>query len=347
MQNTAEQIAALVNGTVDGDPSVQITHPAKIEEAGPGSITFLADPAYEHHLYGNQATAVLVSRAFTPKQTLAASLIRVDDVRAAVTSLLVAFQETEASRTKRATSAQAVVHESAQIGENVRIGKFSVVEAGAEIGDDTVILDQVYIGPGVKIGARCVLYPGTRVLRDCIIGNDCTFHSNVVIGSDGFGFAPQSDGTYKKVPQVGNVLIEDHVEIGACTVIDRATMGSTLIREGVKLDNLIQIGHNVEVDINTVIAAQAGIAGSAKIGKSVRIGGQVGIAGHLTIADGISLQAKSGVGGHLREEGQALMGAPALPYRDFQRSYVVFKQLPEVYRELARLKKEVEALKEK
>ncbi|MEM6397260.1 MAG: UDP-3-O-(3-hydroxymyristoyl)glucosamine N-acyltransferase [Bacteroidota bacterium] len=347
MQITAQQLATLVNGKVDGDPEAIITHPAKIEEAGSGSITFLADPAYEHHLYKSEGTAVLVSLDFKPKQTISPTMIRVANVRAAVSQLLSTFQQTEAERTKRATSTKAIVHETAAIGENVRIGKFAIIEEGVTIGNDTVILDQVYIGPGVRLGARCVIYPGTRILRDCVIGNDCTLHSNVVIGSDGFGFAPQSDGSYEKVPQVGNVLIEDQVDIGANTVIDRATMGSTIIRRGAKLDNLIQIGHNVEVGKNTVIAAQAGIAGSAKIGENVRIGGQVGIAGHLTIADGISLQAKSGVGGHLREEGQALMGAPALPYRDFQRSYVVFKQLPEVYRELSKLRKEVKELRKK
>ena len=345
MQISTAQLAQLIQGKVEGDPNAMISHPAKIEEAGPGGITFLADPAYEAYLYSTGATAVLVSQDFQPKQPLDCTLIRVDNVRMAVGQLLTAFQETQADRVARTTSERSEVHPTAQIGEQVAIGHFSVVEAEAQIGEGTVILDQVYIGHGVRIGRNCTIFPGVRINKDCEIGDNCVLHANVIIGSDGFGFAPQADGSYTKVPQLGKAVVEDDVEIGANTVIDRATMGATIIRKGVKLDNLIQIGHNVEIGSNTVIAAQAGIAGSSKIGQGCRIGGQVGIAGHLTIADGTQLQAQSGVGGHLREPGASLMGSPALNYRDFQRSYVVFKQLPELYREMNRLKRELAELR--
>ncbi|MEM7571463.1 MAG: UDP-3-O-(3-hydroxymyristoyl)glucosamine N-acyltransferase [Bacteroidota bacterium] len=346
MQISAAQLAQIIQGEVEGDPSAMISHPAKIEEAGAGGITFLADPAYESFLYTTGATAVLVSQDFQPKQAISCTLIRVANVRMAVGQLLTAFQENEAAQIERTIAEQAVVDPNAQVGEQVAIGRFSIVEAGAHIGHGTLILDQVYIGTGARIGKNCTLYPGVRISKDCEIGDNCVLHANVVIGSDGFGFAPQADGSYTKVPQLGKVIVEDDVEIGANTVIDRATMGATLIRKGVKLDNLIQIGHNVEIGENTVIAAQAGIAGSSKIGKGCRIGGQVGIAGHLSIADGTQLQAQSGVGGHLREAGASLMGSPALNYRDFQRSYVVFKQLPQLYRELDRLKKELADLRD-
>lgn len=346
MQISAAQLAQIIQGEVEGDPSAMISHPAKIEEAGPGGITFLADPAYESFLYSTGATAVLVSNDFQPRQPISCTLIRVANVRMAVGQLLTAFQESEAAQIERTISAQAVVDPKAQLGEQVAIGRFSIVEADARIGSGTLILDQVYVGTGVRIGKNCTLHPGVRIAKGCEIGDNCVLHANVVIGSDGFGFAPQADGSYTKVPQLGKVIVEDDVEIGANTVIDRATMGATLIRKGVKLDNLIQIGHNVEIGEHTVIAAQAGIAGSSKIGKGCRIGGQVGIAGHLSIADGTQLQAQSGVGGHLRETGASLMGSPALNYRDFQRSYVVFKQLPQLYRELDRLKKELSDLRD-
>lgn len=341
MQISAAALAKMIDATVEGDPEVIITGPARIEEAGSGQITFLANPAYEHHLYATQATAVLVSRDFKPKTEVTPTLLRVDNVYETVSGLLQVYQQDEAAKTPRQVSHQACVDEDTQLGKNVRVGKFTVISEGASIGDGTVILDQVFIGPNVTVGKNCTVYPGARVLRDCVIGDNCVLHANVVIGSDGFGFLPDGEGNYRKVPQVGNVLIEDDVEIGSNTTVDRATMGSTLIRRGVKLDNLIQVGHNVEIGPNTVIAAQTGIAGSTKIGANCRIGGQVGFAGHLTIADGTNLQAQSGVARHIKEPNQALGGAPAFNYRDWIKSSILYARLPEIYKRIAQLEKKI------
>ncbi|MEM1356926.1 MAG: UDP-3-O-(3-hydroxymyristoyl)glucosamine N-acyltransferase [Bacteroidota bacterium] len=342
MQITAAKLAEMINATLEGDPEVVITAPAKIEEAGPGSITFLANPAYEHHLYTTGATAVLVSHDFQPKAPIASTLLRVADVRRTVGELLAVYQKDEAAQTRRAISAQAAVDEQAQLGEKVRVGKFAIVEAGAIIGAGSVILEQVYVGPNVSIGKNCTIYPGVRLLRDCVIGDNCILHANVVIGGDGFGFNHDSNsGRYTKIPQVGNVIIEDDVEIGAGTTIDRAVMGSTVIRKGVKLDNLIQIAHNVEIGINTVIAAQTGIAGSTKIGANCRIGGQVGIAGHAIIGDNTQIQAQSGVASSTAPN-SAIGGSPAYNFSDYLRSYTVFKNLPEMMRDLRKRLKSLE-----
>ncbi|MEL7163218.1 MAG: UDP-3-O-(3-hydroxymyristoyl)glucosamine N-acyltransferase, partial [Bacteroidota bacterium] len=253
MEITAAQLAKMIDATVEGDPEAVINAPAKIEEAGPGSITFLANLAYEHHLYTTGATAVLVSRDFTPRKAVSPTLLRVDDVRKTVGQLLSVYGNNEAAQTARRVSANAAVDPGAQLGPEVRIGKFTIVEEGASIGAGTVILDQVYVGPNVRIGRGCTIYPGVRLLRDCVVGDNCILHANVVIGGDGFGFNqnPES-GVYTKIPQIGNVVIENDVEIGAGTTIDRAVMGSTVIKQGVKLDNLIQIAHNVEIGKNTV-----------------------------------------------------------------------------------------------
>ncbi|TXF88556.1 UDP-3-O-(3-hydroxymyristoyl)glucosamine N-acyltransferase [Neolewinella aurantiaca] len=335
MKITAVKLAEMIGATVEGNPDVIISSPAKIEEAGPGSITFLANPAYEHHLYNTGASAVLVSLDFAPREPVKPTLLRVADVYGTVSNLLAVYKQDEAAQTRRAVSAHAAVEDTATLGDNVRIGKFSVVEQGAVIGEGTVILDQVYIGPNVTIGKDCVLYPGVRVLRDCVLGDNCVLHANVVIGGDGFGFAPDPEtGRYNKVPQIGNVVLHDRVEIGASTTIDRATMGSTVIHSGVKLDNLIQVAHNVEIGENTVIAAQAGIAGSAKIGKNCRIGGQAGIGGHCTLADGTQVQAQSGVINNITKSGAKLGGSPHMHYPDYLRSYAVFKNLPSVVNKL-------------
>ena len=345
MQITAAKLAEMIGAVVEGDPDVNISAPAKIEEAGPGSITFLANPAYEHHLYTTGASAVLVSLDFAPREPVRPTLLRVADVYGTVSNLLAVYQTDEASSTKRAVSAHAAVEADAKLGEDVRIGKFSVVESGASVGAGTVVLDQVYIGPNVSVGKNCVLYPGVRILRDCVVGDDCILHANVVVGGDGFGFAPDPEtGRYNKVPQIGNVVIHDRVEIGASTTIDRATMGSTVIRSGVKLDNLIQVAHNVEIGENTVIAALAGIAGSAKIGRNCRIGGQVGIGGHCTLADGTQVQAQAGVINNIVKEGAKLGGSPHMHYPDYLRSYAVFKHLPSV---VGKLKKELAELRSK
>ncbi|NJB87589.1 UDP-3-O-[3-hydroxymyristoyl] glucosamine N-acyltransferase [Lewinella marina] len=342
MQISAAALAQMIGAALEGDPDVMITGPARIEEAGQGQITFLANPAYEHHLYGTEAAAVLVSRQFQPKNELSTTLLRVDNVYETVRGLLEIYQQDEATKTVRQVSQHACVEDDAQLGKDVRVGKFTVISSGARIGASTVVLDQVFIGPNVRIGEHCTIYPGARILRDCVIGNHCVLHPNVVIGADGFGFLPDGDNHYRKIPQVGNVIIEDHVEIGSNTTIDRATMGSTLIRQGVKLDNLIQIGHNVEIGNNTVIAAQAGVAGSTKIGANCRIGGQVGFAGHLTIADGTNIQAQSGIARHIREPNQALAGSPAFGYRDWIKSSLLHTRLPELYKRIARLEKKLE-----
>ncbi len=339
MQISAAALAKMIDATIDGDPEVIITGPARIEEAGDGQITFLANPAYEHHLYQTKAAAVLVSRDFQPRKPVSPTLLRVDNVYETVSGLLQVYQQDEATKTVRQISQHAVVDKTAELAERVRIGKFTVVSEKASIGVGTVILDQVFIGPNVRIGKNCTIYPGARILRDCVVGDDCVLHANVVIGSDGFGFLPDGEGNYRKVPQVGNVVIEDQVEIGANTTVDRATMGSTHIRRGVKLDNLIQIGHNVEIGANTVIAAQTGVAGSTKIGANCRIGGQVGFAGHLTVADGTNIQAQSGIARHIKETNQSLAGAPAFGYRDWVKSTILFARLPELYKRVARLEK--------
>lgn len=335
MQITAAKLAEMINATIEGDPEVIISAPAKIEEAGPGTITFLGNLAYEHYLYDTGATAVLVSKNFQPKAPVSPTLLRVDDVYSTVSQLLSVYQQSESDQTNRAISAKASVDETAKLSNEVRIGKFSIVSEGAEIGTGSVILDQVYVGPNVKVGKNCTIYPGVRILRDCVIGDDCIIHSNVVIGGDGFGFAPDpATGRYNKVPQIGNVIIHNRVEIGASTTIDRATMGSTIIHEGVKLDNLIQIAHNVEIGKNTVIAALAGVAGSAKIGANCRIGGQAGISGHCIIADGAQIQGQAGVTNSIREEGASLGGSPHMKFSDFMRSSAVFRQLPQVINDL-------------
>ena len=328
MQVTAKDLAILLNGTVEGNPDIMVHKPSKIEEGEIGTISFLGNPKYEHYAYTTQSSVLLVSQAFVPTQSIAATLIRVEDVYASVAILLDRFGAVE----KKAAiiSSRASIHAGATIAEGVTIGDFVVIEQGACIGHASFIYPQVYIGENVKIGKNVILYPGVRVYKDCEIGDNCILHANTVIGSDGFGFAPLEDGSYKKVVQIGNVIIERNVEIGANTAIDRATMGSTIIREGVKLDNLIQIAHNVEVGRNTVIAAQTGIAGSTKLGEQCMIGGQCGFVGHITVADGTKTQAQSGVASTIKEPNKAWFGYPAIPYNDYLRAFTIFKKLPDL-----------------
>lgn len=334
MQITAGALAQMLSGSIEGDASTLIYRPAKIEEGQPGSICFFHNEKYESYVYSSKASAILVSINFIPKKTVSATLIKVEDVYSSVAILLDKFGNLSEEKREPALSAQAIIDSSASIGESVSIGHFSIVESGVEIGENCVIESQVYIGKNVKIGARCKIKTGVRILNQCVLGEDCTIHANAVIGSDGFGFAPQQDGSFKKVAQIGNVEIGNEVEIGAGTTIDRATMGSTIIEDGVKLDNLIQIAHNVIVGQNTVIAAQTGIAGSTKIGKNCKIGGQVGISGHIEIADGTQIQGQSGITSSVKKPNTFLFGYPAINYRDYIRSYAVFKKLPELYRQL-------------
>lgn len=345
MKANAREIAALIGGTVEGDPQVLVSQPAKIEEAGPGEMTFLGNPKYEDHIYRTKASIVLVHEKFVPSKPVTATLIRVKDVYSALSELLSHFQVPVSNGTKGAIDPLAFVHPQATVEPGATISKFCVVEKGALIRSEAYLMPQVYVGADAQIGNGTLLHPGVRVLTKCTVGNQCIIHANTVIGSDGFGFAPTPEGGYKKIPHVGDVIIDDDVEIGANCAIDRASMGHTRIRKGAKLDNLIHIAHGVEVGEHTVIAAQVGVAGSTTIGAHAQIGGQVGIVGHIKLADGTKIQAQSGVSSNIETPNTALFGSPAIPYTDYLRSYTVFKRLPELERELHRLKKELDELK--
>lgn len=327
MEVTAERIAQHFNGEIIGDPNVKVSSVAKIENGKSGNICFLANPKYEKYLYTSKASIVIINKEFKPEQPVAPTLILVDNAYEAVASLLDLLNSLKkAKKSGRAFFSKCAW--SSKLGKGVYVGRFSYVGRKSVIGKDTQIYPQVYVGDNVTIGENVILYPGVKVYDGCKIGDNCILHANVVIGSDGFGFAPTQDGSYKKIPQTGNVIIEDNVEIGANTVVDRATMGSTIIRKGVKLDNLIQVAHNVEVGENTVIAAQSGIAGSSKIGKNCMFGGQTGIAGHITVADGVQLAAQTGVQGSVKREKSILMGSPAIDYRDYMKAYALFRKAP-------------------
>ncbi len=345
MEITAKEISLLLNGTLEGQADVVVKGPSKIEEAVTGTISFIASAKYESFAYTTKASVLLVSRNFQPTQTVYTTLIKVDDVYASLAILLDHYNGM--NKPAPGVAHQAAVHASARLGEAVSVGMFSIIEEGVEIGDNCLIYPQVYIGKGVTIGDNVILYPGVKIYHGCVVGNRNVLHANVIIGSDGFGFAPQSDGTFKKIPQIGNVVLEDDVEIGSNTVIDRATMGSTVIRKGVKLDNLIQIAHNVEIGENTVIAAQAGVAGSTQIGKNCQIGGQAGFVGHIKVADGTKVQAQSGVAAPIKEEGTAIYGSPALSYRNYLRSYAGFKNLPQLMKKLATLERKIADLEKR
>ena len=340
MQISARQLAELLHGTVEGDPDVLVSRPSKIEEGGEGTITFLANPKYEAFAYTTTASVLLVQTDFKPAQPIQATLVRVPDVYASIAFLLNKFGEAQAAAPS-GISQNAFIHPETTLTENVTVGEFTVVEKGAQIGAGSHLYPQVYIGPDVKVGANCIVFPGVKIYRECEIGDNCIIHANTVIGSDGFGFAPQEDGTYKKIAQIGKVILEANVEVGANTVIDRATMGATIIRKGAKLDNLIQIAHNVDIGENTVIAAQAGIAGSTKLGKQMMVGGQAGFVGHIKVADGTKVQAQSGVARAVNEPGTALYGSPAIAYNDYLRAYAVFKKLPALYQRLNALEKKL------
>lgn len=339
MEISVREIAAFLGGTVEGDPSVTIDRPSKIEEGGPGSISFLGNPKYESFAYRTTASALLVAEDFQPKSAISATLIRVKDVYAAVAQLMEHFGEQQTASVQEGVSEFASLHPEAHIGEHVSIGAYTVISEGAQIGPGCRIDQQVYIGANVQLGQNVRLYPGVRILHDCVIGDHCVIHPNTVIGSDGFGFAPQEDGSYKKIPQLGHVILEDYVEVGSNSTIDRGSIGATHIRKGVKLDNLIQVAHNVDIGENTVIAAQTGIAGSTKIGKNCRIGGQVGFSGHLHIADGTEIQAQSGLMSNVSEPNTALFGSPALGFREYLKSYALFRRFPQIEQRLRALEK--------
>lgn len=344
MKISAGEIANLVEGTVDGDPDVIIHGPSRIEEGQPGTISFLSNPKYEQHLYNTNASVVLVHEDFSPVMKINPSLIRVKDVTASVAKLFEHFNNRR--RPAHFISTESFIDNSAILADHVTIDKFAIVEAGVNIGIGTVIHPQVYVGKDVIIGENTIIHPGVKIYHGCIIGSNCEIHANAVIGSDGFGFHKNEDQSFTKVPQIGNVIIEDDVEIGSNTVIDRATLGSTIIKKGVKLDNLIQIAHNVVIGKNTAMAAQAGVAGSTKIGERCIIGGQAGIIGHLKIADGAKIQAQSGVAGDVKNEDSKLYGYPAINYQSYLKSYAHFKSLPNLAAQVKLLKKELQLLKD-
>jgi UDP-3-O-[3-hydroxymyristoyl] glucosamine N-acyltransferase len=340
MKFTAKDIAALAGGKVEGNPDAVVSQLAKIEEGKPGALSFLSNPAYTPYIYTTAASIVIVNNDFTPEQALPndLTLIRVPDARQAFAKLLDAYNQFRMNKTGIAPSA--AVSASATIGNNVYIGANAVISDNVTIGDNAKIHPNVTINDNAKIGNNSILYPGVVVYHDCVIGNNCILQGGTIIGGDGFGFQPNSENNYTKVPHIGNVVIEDHVEIGANTTIDRATMGSTIIRRGVKLDNLIQIAHNVEIGENTVIAAQTGVAGSTKIGRNCLIGGQVGIIGHLVIGNGVKIAAQSGVGNNLNDE-EIVQGSPAFGIGDYKRSYVMFRKLPELSDKIKEMEKKM------
>ena len=332
----AAQIALIINGKIEGDPNVTITSFGKIEEALQGQLAFFANPRYEEYLYSTKASVIIINEVYELKQPVTATLIRVPDAYSAFATLLSKYQEIIQQQLTGIQQPNYIA-KTASHGDNVFIGAFAYLGENVKVGDNTKIFPSVFLGDNVTIGDNTILHPGVKIYHNCVIGNHVTIHAGTVIGSDGFGFAPQTDGSFQKVPQIGNVIIEDHVEIGANTAIDRATIGSTIIKRGVKLDNLIQIAHNVEVGSFTVIAAQAGISGSTKIGKSVMIGGQAGLAGHLQLADGSKINAQAGLGKSLKIPGTAVTGSPAYDYNQAIRSQAVARNLPEMEKRIQEL----------
>jgi UDP-3-O-[3-hydroxymyristoyl] glucosamine N-acyltransferase len=343
MEFDATTIARFLKGEIEGNPDITVNTIARIEEGHPGALSFLANPKYEQYIYTTKSSIVLVNRSFVPASRVEATVIRVEDAYQAFASLLRLVDQ--ARPRKKGIHPAAIIEKTATVGQDVYIGPYSYLGENCSVGDGSSVYPQTYIGDNVKIGKGCTLNPGVKVYHDCVIGDNCVIHAGTVIGSDGFGFAPQSDTEFMKIPQLGNVILEDNVEIGANVAIDRATMGSTIIRKGVKLDNLIQIGHNVEIGENTVMAGQTGIAGSSKVGKNCMFAGQVGIAGHIKIADGVKIGAQSGIPNDVKQENAILLGYPAIEHRDFARSSIVFKQLPEMSRKLRELEKQIELLK--
>ncbi len=343
MEFTAKIIADFLRGEIVGNPDVKVNNVAKIEEAQPGTLAFLSNPKYNNYLYTTQASIVLINNDFKIEKEVKPTLIKVPNAYEAFASLLQLTQQGKVLKT--GIEEKSMVSATAKLGENVYIGSFAYIGENVMIEKNARIYPNTFVGDNVTIGEGTTLFAGVKIYEDCVIGNNCTIHAGAVIGADGFGFAPQSDNNYKKIPQIGNVILEDFVEIGANATIDRATMGSTIIRKGVKLDNLTHIAHNVEVGENTVMAAQSGIAGSTKIGKNCMFGGQVGFAPHLTIADGVKAAAQSGIAQSITEENLIVMGAPAYKISDYQKSYVGFRKLPEILKQISILEKEIKELK--
>jgi UDP-3-O-[3-hydroxymyristoyl] glucosamine N-acyltransferase len=334
MEFTAKQISGLLGGKVEGDENTRVDRLSKIEEGQPGSLSFLANPKYTHFIYSTKASLVIVNDDFVAEQPVNITLIRVPNAYESFVKLLEIYNQIQLD--KKGIEQPSYISSTAKVGSDVYIGAFAYIGNNVVLGNNVKIYSQVYIGDNVTVGDNTTLFAGVKVYSDCVIGKNCTLHAGTVIGADGFGFTPNASNDYKKVPQIGNVIIEDHVEIGANTSIDRATLGSTIIHKGVKLDNLIQVAHNVEIGENTVIAAQTGIAGSTKIGRDCMIGGQVGFAGHLTIADKVKIAAQSGIG-HNLAEGEVVQGSPAFNIGDYKRTYVLFRKLPELEKRIKEL----------
>lgn len=339
MEFSLGQIAQLLNGVLEGDANLKVNKLSNIEEGTPGSISFLSNPKYEPFIYTTKATAVIVKNDFVARQQVSANIIKVDDPYLSFTALLETYQKLFSFR-KSGIESPSFISPSAKTGENIYLGAFAYLGENVVIGNNVKIYPNVYIGDGVRIGDNTIIYAGVKIYHGVTIGAHCVVQSGAVIGSDGFGFAPQPDGTYKTIPQVGNVVIEDHVDIGANTVVDRATFESTIIRKGVKLDNLIQIAHNVEIGENTVIAAQTGISGSTKVGKSSIIAGQVGIVGHIKIAEKTTIGAQAGIGKNT-VSGRTYLGSPGYEISEYMKSYVVFKKLPELMKRINELEQKI------
>jgi UDP-3-O-[3-hydroxymyristoyl] glucosamine N-acyltransferase len=338
MKFTAEQIAGILEGEIVGNTNVEVSRLSKIEEGTEGSLTFLSNPKYTHFIYTTKASITIVNDTFVPESPLDTTLIKVADAYKAFSKLLEFYNQVKLN--KNGIETPSFISESATYGENLYLGSFSYIGDNVILGDNVKVYPGSFIGDNVNIGHNVIIFAGAKIYSETVIGNNCTIHSGAVIGADGFGYAPNEDGTYSKIPQIGNVIIEDNVDIGANSTVDRATLGSTVIRTGVKIDNQVQIAHNVEIGKNTVIAAQSGIAGSTKLGENCMIGGQVGIVGHLTIGNNVRIQAQSGVGRNIKNN-EVLQGSPTFGYSDFSKSYVYFKNLPKMAREIEELKKEI------
>jgi len=338
MKFTAEQIAGILEGEIVGDPNIEVSRLSKIEEGAEGSLTFLSNPKYINYIYTTKASITIVNDTFAPEFPITTTLIKVADAYKSFSKLLEFYNQVKLN--KSGIETPSFISESVKYGENLYLGSFSYVGDNVVLGDNVKIYPGSFIGDNVTVGNNVIIFAGAKIYSETVIGNNCTIHSGTIIGADGFGYAPNEDGTYNKIPQIGNVIIEDNVDIGANSSIDRATLGSTIIRTGVKLDNQIQIAHNVEIGRNTVIAAQTGVAGSSKIGENCMIGGQVGIAGHLTIGNNVRIQAQSGVGRNIKDN-EILQGSPTFGYADYSKSYIHFKNLPKLVKEIEELKKQI------
>ena len=342
MNFTAALIAEFLKGSVEGNPEATVNDISKIEEGKPGTLSFLANPKYEKFIYDTQSTIVIVNADFQPQKDISATLVRVKNAYESFAALLRLYDQSKPR--KSGVSKMASISETASLGKELYVGDFTVVAENTTLGDGVQLYPQVYVGDNVKIGEGTILHPGVKVYEGCEIGANCVIHAGAIIGGDGFGFAPNQENNYEKVPQVGKVIIEDHVEVGANTTVDRATIGATILRKGVKLDNLIMIGHNVEIDENTVIAAQSGISGSTKVGKNCMFGGQVGLIGHITIASGVKIAAQSGISKDVKEEGMVIQGSPAFEFGPYQRSYLLFRNLPKIREQINELERKVAGL---